>query len=179
MAVHGTHQILANLDRVPPALERELQAELDVSAQFLVRSMRARVRKFRSLLLAGIHARATEPFVRDVGPTANYAGPQEEGIKPGGRGLPRFNDPAAADVIAWLRTKAFAGRSSPRRNAMSAVRANLELRDRYEGLAWHIRHKGMKAAPYVLPAFQELERPLRKRLELAAERGLAAGSNPA
>lgn len=179
MTVQGLPAVLAAMHQVPVALERELVAELDVSAQHLVLNMRARARKYRTLLALGVRPEAPDKFMREIGPTADYAVPQEEGIRPGGRGLPRYSDPAAADIVGWLSSKAFAGRAEPRRNSMAAVRADLELRDRYQGLAWHIRHKGVKPGPFVLPAFQELERPLRRRLEAAAERGLAGAGGAA
>jgi hypothetical protein len=94
-------------------------------------------------------------------------------VRPGCKGLPRFSDPEAADSVAWLRTKAFTGRSAPRPNSMAAVRRDLELRDRYEGLAWHIRHKGVKASPFIAPALAELESVIRVRLQAAAERAIA------
>lgn len=170
--VLGTSRVTLAMQRMAPAMEAEMAGELDVLARMVERRMRQLAPKFRSLLAVGIRVASPEPLVRDIGPTASYAGAQEDGIKPGGKGLPRFSDPASADVVGWLRTKAFSGRQV-RKNTMAAVRANLELRDRYEGLAWHIRHKGIKARPFVKPAFDALEPVIRVRLAAAAERALA------
>ena len=170
--VQGTPGVLLAMRQVPAAFEQEMGAELDVSASLLERNMRQRARKWRTLLAMSVRVQSPEPLVRDIGPTADYAAPQEEGVRPGGKGLPKYSDPAAADIVAWLRTQAFRGRPRVRRNTMAAVRADLELRDRYEGLAWHIRHKGVKPGPFVKPAFDELQGLIRRRLERAGERAL-------
>jgi hypothetical protein len=49
-----------------------------------------------------------------------------------------------------------------------------ELRDRYEGLAWHVRHFGVKAHPFVEPTAKEMEPVVLRRLDLAVRRVLAA-----
>ena len=55
-----------------------------------------------------------------------------------------------------------------------SVRENLELRDRYQGLAWHVRHKGIKPHPFAAPTLDMMERAFPARLELAARRYLAS-----
>ena len=57
-------------------------------------------------------------------------------------------------------------------------RENLELRDRYQGLAWHVRHKGIKAHPFAAPTLAMMERTFPARLELAARRYLASAQPP-
>lgn len=177
--LQGGARLVLRMQQMTPAMERELGAELDVVSELVARRQRFLAPKFRSLLATGIRVDRTAPLERDIGPTAEYAAAQEEGVKPGGKGLPRFFDPASADIVAWLKTKVFAGRASPRKNSMAAVRANLELRDRYEGLAWHIRHKGVKPKPHVKPALDQLESVIRLRLEGAAQRAIAQGSQAA
>ncbi|HYE71574.1 MAG TPA: hypothetical protein VD932_08645 [Aquabacterium sp.] len=175
--VQGESRVLAAMRQTPADFEREMVGELDASAQLLARRMTARVRRFRSFLGNSVHVRSPEPLVREIGPGMEYALPQEEGVKAGGKGLPKFSDPAAADIVAWLRFRAFSGQRSARRNSMAAVRQDLELRDRYEGLAWHIRHKGVKPGPFVKPAFDELAPAIEQRLRAAGERALQrAGS---
>jgi len=175
--VLGTSGVMLAMRQVSAATEHELAGELDALGQLVARRMRAKATKFRSLMAISVAMSKPEPLVRDIGPTVSYAAAQEEGVRPGGKGLPKFGDPEAADIVAWLRTKAFSGRSAPRPNSMAAVRADLELRDRYEGLAWHIRHHGVKASPFVAPALSELEGVIHVRLQAAAERALQqAGS---
>lgn len=160
--------VVLRMQRVPPDMERALTAELDALAQIAARYMRNAVPKWRSQLVNSVHV-AEGPAERRIGPATEYAEAVDQGVKPGGKGLPRFHDPAAADIIAWLKSKAFAGRSAQRKGSMAAVRANLELRDRYEGLAWHIRHKGVKAQPYMEPTLRFIEPKVLPRLQAAAE----------
>ncbi|MGE4241721.1 hypothetical protein [Ramlibacter sp.] len=164
----GESRLVMAMRQIPEATEKELDAELDVCAQLVARRARFKARKFRTLLANGIQVSTPTKLVHEIAPSANYAVPQEEGVKPGGKGLPRFSDPEAADIIAWLRTTAFRGQAKPRANSMAAVRRELELRDRYEGLAWHIRHKGVKPGPYMKPAFDELAPVIASRLQAAA-----------
>jgi hypothetical protein len=170
--VLGTSRVILAMRQVPVATEHELAGELDALGQLVARRMRFKARKFRTLMTNSVTVQSPEPLVREIGPSVGYAEAQEEGVRPGGKGLPRFSDPESADIVAWLRTKAFSGRSTPRRNSMAAVRRDLELRDRYEGLAWHIRHKGVKPGPFVKPALDELEPVIRVRLQAAAERAI-------
>jgi hypothetical protein len=171
--VLGTSGVILAMRQVPQATEHELAGELDALGQLVMNRMRRKARKFRSLMAISIAMAKPEPLAREIGPTVGYAAAQEEGVRPGGKGLPKFGDPDAADIVAWLRSKAFSGRSAPRRNSMAAVRRDLELRDRYEGLAWHIRHKGVKAGPFIKPALDELEHVIRVRLQAAGERAIA------
>lgn len=173
-AVGGTHQVVFALLQHGEDMERGLDAEMDVIAGLATRAMQRNVAKFRSTLWESIDASAPEPLVREVRPGVDYAGVVEDGVKPGGKGLPRFLDPAAKGIVDWLQSKAFAGQGRARKNSMAAVMRNLELRDRYEGLAWHIRHKGTKAQPFVAPTAQEMEDVMRRRLDLAGRRVLAA-----
>jgi hypothetical protein len=177
--VLGTSRVILAMRQVPAATEHELAGELDALGQLVARRMRAKARKFRTLMTNSVTVQSPEPLVREIGPTVGYADAQEEGVRPGGKGLPKFSDPAAADIIAWLRTKAFSGRARARPNSMAAVRADLELRDRYEGLAWHIRHKGVKPGPFIKSALDELEPVIRVRLQAAAERALAQSGSAA
>lgn len=176
--VHGIPGLMDAMRRHPGELEREMEGELDVCAQLLGRAMSRRAPKYRSLLALSVRIQSPEPLTRDIGPTASYAGAQEEGVKPGGKGLPRFFDPAAEDIKGWLEKRISGGRRAPRRFSAAAQTANLELRDRYEGLAWHIRHHGVKASPFIEPAFDDQAPSIEKRLIAAAQRAvkLAGGA---
>jgi hypothetical protein len=174
----ATQAVVLRMERFPPELERALVGELEALAQIAARYMRNAVPKWRSQLVNSVHV-AEGPLERRVGPATDYAEAADQGVKPGGKGLPRFHDPAAADIIAWLKTKAFAGRSAPRKGSMAAVRANLELRDRYEGLAWHIRHKGVKGTPFMEPTLRFIEPKVLPRLQAAGEAALKAAGTGA
>lgn len=178
MASVDARQVVGALESLESETERALVTELDVLAQLFARRMKLTVKKFRSETANSINVQAPSPLVREIKPGTAHAQYLEDGVKPGGKGLPRFFDPASASIVAWLKTKAFSGRSTPRKFSKGAQVANLELRDRYEGLAWHIRHKGVKASPFVGPTFRALEPTARVRL-LAAVQAVARSSGAA
>lgn len=158
-------------------MERELVAELDVMAQIAARRMRELAPKALSTLTNSIVVSAPEPMVREVRPGVAYAPFVEDGVKPGGKGLPRYFDGAASSIVGWLERKAFAGQARVRKGTGKFTARELELRDRYEGLAWSIRRYGTKAKPFVAPTVREMEGAFPRRMDLAVRRVLArAGS---
>jgi hypothetical protein len=175
MATASTpQQLRASITAEGEGLTRALVDELARLAQETARLMKNRAPKWRTTLTNSIHAEEVSPFEWHVRPGVEYAQAVEDGVKPGGKGLPRWADPEAADIKAWLTSKAFAGRKRARRNSMKAVHEDLELRDRYEGLAWHVRHFGVKAQPYMRPTVEIMGRIFAPRLEQAARNYMAA-----
>lgn len=181
-SVTGTHRIAFALREHGQDVERELGSELDVIAQMATDFMRRLVPKHENYLLNSIKWSSPDAMTREVRPGVDYAPYVEDGIKPGGKGLPRFADPKSKNIVDWLESKNPSGFMGPhrkerkrvRKNSMSAVYANLELRDRYEGLAWHVRHFGVKAQPFVEPTAKAMEPVVLRRLDLAVRRALAA-----
>lgn len=171
-----TRKLEVSLAALGPDTENALVAELNTVAQLFARGMKLRAAKYRSMLANSINVHETGPLMREIKPGAAYALAQEKGVKPGGKGLPRFFDPASAGIVEWLRGQAFRGRARPRRFSGAAMAQNRELRDRYEGLAWHIRHKGVKATPFVEPTFRALEPVARVRLIAAAQAAMKASA---
>ena len=172
--------VTTNIRQVTIALRSEGEGllnavvdELARLAQEAVNFMRMQAPKWRSTLTNSIRADKVSDHEWSIGPGVDYGRAVEEGRGPG-KGLPRWGDPAAADIVAWLTTKVFAGRRRAKRTSMKAVNENLELRDRYQGLAWHVRHKGIKAHPFAAPTLDMMERAFPARLELAARRYLAS-----
>ena len=172
--------VTTNIRQVTIALRSEGEGllnavvdELARLAQEAVNFMRMQAPKWRSTLTNSIRADKVSDHEWSIGPGVDYGRAVEEGRGPG-KGLPRWGDPAAADIVAWLTTKVFAGRRRAKRTSMKAVNENLELRDRYQGLAWHVRHKGIKAHPFAAPTLDMMQRAFPARLELAARRYLAA-----
>ena len=172
--------VTTNIRQVTIALRAEGEGlltamvdELSKLAQEAVNFMRMQAPKWRSTLTNSIRADKVSDHEWSIGPGVDYGRAVEEGRGPG-KGLPRWGDPAAADIVAWLTTKVFAGRRRAKRTSMKAVNENLELRDRYQGLAWHVRHKGIKAHPFAAPTLDMMERAFPARLELAARRYLAS-----
>lgn len=173
MATTNVREVTVALRSDGEGLLNALVDEWARLAQEAVNFMRRAAPKWRSTLTNSIRADKVSPYEWDIGPGVTYAPAVEEGRGPG-KGLPRWNDPAAADIVAWLSTKVFAGRRRARRTSMKAVHENLELRDRYQGLAWHVRQKGIKAHPFAAPTLAMMERTFPARLELAARRFLAS-----
>lgn len=172
-ATDNIQQVTLSIQAQGEGLVRALVDELARLAQEAVRFMRQKAPKWRSTLTNSVHAEQVSDVEWLVRPGVDYAEAVEEGRKPG-KGLPRWSDPAAADIVAWLTTKAFAGRRRARRNSMKVVRENLELRDRYQGLVWHVRHFGIKASPFVAPTVEHMRQFFPQRMSLAARRYLAA-----
>lgn len=172
MATTNIREVTIAMRAEGEGLLNALVDELSKLAQEAVNFMRRAAPKWRSTLTNSIRADKVSAYEWDIGPGVTYAPAVEEGRGPG-KGLPRWNDPAAADIVAWLSTKVFAGRRRAKRTSMKAVNENLELRDRYQGLAWHVRHKGIKAHPFAAPTLDMMERTFPARLELAARRFLA------
>lgn len=173
MATSNVHVVSAQMRAQGAGLEQALSAELADIAQHAAVLMKNRAPKFRSMLTNSIHAEKTGELEWSVGPGVAYALPVEEGRKPG-KGLPRWSDPEAADIKAWLTSKAFAGRRRARKNTTGALQENLELRDRYEGLSWHVRHFGVKAQPFVGPVAEQMQRIFPARMEQAGREFLAS-----
>lgn len=173
--VSGTHEVVFALREHGADMERGIADEMAVLAQLAVRTMRRFAAKgISSALVNSVKADPVEPMTYDIGPHTAYAGYVEDGVKPGGKGLPRFFDPSSKSIVDWLQRTAFVGRHKAGMATRALQSAELELRDRYEGLAWHVRHKGVKAQPFVEPTAREMEPIVLNRLSLAVRRVLAA-----
>lgn len=158
-------------------VEREVVTEMHTIADLAAQMMRRLSAKNKSTLVQSILPTKVDAMTWDVGPHVDYARFVEDGVNPGGKGLPRFLDPQARSIVDWLQKRAFSGKGRVRKNSMAAVHRNLELRDRYEGLAWHIRHFGVKAQPFVAPTADAMAPIMLSRLDLAVRRALGARTN--
>lgn len=174
--VANTRQIAFALREHGQDVEKAVGDELAVVAQLAVRKMQQLVPKAQSTLWKSIDLRKVDASTYDIRPTVNYGEFVEFGVKPGGKGLPRFFDPASGNIVAWLRTKAFSGQHKGRMGSRALQSQQTELRDRYEGLAWHIRHFGVKPQPFVAPTADAMETIMPIRLEQAVRRALTARS---
>lgn len=173
MATTNVRQVTVALRSDGEGLVTALVVELERLAQEAVVFMKrqAPTGKFGTLVQS-IKPDKVSDYEWSIGPNVDYGRAVEEGRGPG-KGLPRWSDPAAANIVAWLEGKVFAGRRRARRTSMKAMNEKQELRDRYQGLAWHVRHKGIKAHPFAAPTLDMMERAFPGRLELAARRFLA------
>lgn len=177
-ATTNVHEVMYALRQHGEDVERGVSDELDVLAQLIARRMKQLAPKFRSELTNSIHVDKPDAMTREIRPGVAYAGVLEDGIKPGGKGLPRFFDPASHNVQEWLMAAPPKSGTAFDRRATRGSRvfqaAMLSLRDRYEGLAFHIRKFGMQAHPFVEPTAREMEPEVLRRLDLAVRRVLAA-----
>lgn len=154
---HNAFEVAARFRAMGPNARAAALREFSVWVQKVVRTMRSKAPKFQSELTNSVHAESRGELEALVAPGVSYSLARETGTRPGG--LPRFNDPAAAPILAWLQSKAFAGQRSPRRGSAAFTARELELRDRYQGLAWHVRRHGTQATPYVRPTAEEVAGP--------------------
>lgn len=177
-AVSGVHRVVFALREHGEDMEREMGRELDVLAQMAARTMRRLAAKGASSALVNSikvdEVQSAGVMTREIGPHVGYGWYVEHGVKRGGKGLPRFFDPASKSVVDWLKATAFSGQHKGRMGSRALQSQELELRDRYEGLAWHVRHFGVRAQPFVKPTAQEMEPLVLRRLDLAVRRVLAA-----
>jgi hypothetical protein len=173
--VSGVHQVVFALREHGADMDRGVQDELAVIAQLGVRTMRQKAAKGpTSNLVNSVKADQVEPAAWEIGPHVNYAEAVETGVPAGKKGLPRYFDPQSKSIVDWLKSTAFPGQHKGGMGTKALQDQETELRDRYEGLAWHVRHFGVKAHPFVKPTADEMEPVLLKRLELAVRRVLAA-----
>lgn len=176
--VNNAHQIVVALQQHGQDMEREIGDELKTLAGMIANRMRKLAPKgSESTLTQSIKQNPIDRFTWEIGPNVDYAAYVEYGVKPGGKGLPRFFDPASASIVDWLQSHprggGFVKKAAPRGSKVFQA-AMLDLRDRYEGLAWHVRHFGVKAKPFVEPTAREMEPVVLQRLNLAVRRVLAA-----
>lgn len=168
--VLNVHQIVFALEQHGRDMEAAVQAELDVLASMANARMRRMAPKFQSHLVDSIQVSTPEPMVREIRPGIEYSAAVEFGVKPGGKGLPKWAK-APQSMLEWL--QASSTTAGPRTG--SRLRdESLGLRDRYEGLAWHIRHHGVKPQPFVAPVHEEMKPIVLSRMDLAVRRVLAA-----
>lgn len=160
--------------QLPTRVEEALRVELDDLSQLMARRLRMTAPKWRTTLTNSVHVNSPEPLTREIAPAVAYARAVEDGVAPGGKGLPRFFDPASRSIVEWLQSKAFGSARKPRKGSLKFTAMELELRDRYEGLAWHVRHKGTKAKPFVKPNFDQLEPTMRVRLIATVQQAMRA-----
>lgn len=175
-SITNAREISIQLEASGADVERAVQDELARIAQTAVRTMQRLAPKSRSQLAVSVQSTKVDDNTHDIGPTADHAPYVERGVKPGGKGLPRFFDPASASIVDWLRSHPKGGGVAKRAAAFASAAfraANLALRDRYEGLALSIKARGVKAQPFVEPTLAQIEPEAIRRVGLAVRRALA------
>lgn len=167
---HNVHQVAHRIEARGPAVQREVTEALTVQAALMADAVRRRAPTFRSTLLQSVNVSAPSPFRREITVGVNYGVYVEQG-RPPGKGLPYFDSPEAASLIAWLENKA-GGPATRKRDEASHQDA---LRDLYVGWSRHVKRFGIRAKPFMKPAFDEHVGGVALALREAVERGLAAG----
>lgn len=181
----SARRIVVALQEHGADMEKGISDELMVLASMTANTMRKLVAPKGGIgtLLESIRQKQINPLEWEIGPNVNYAGFIEDGVKPGGKGLPPFSSGASQSVRSYLartppskfvgpppqKTKRKPRKGSPAFNAAAAA-----LRGRYHGLALHIRNHGLKAQPFVEPTARAMEPVVLERLGLAVRRVLAA-----
>lgn len=155
----------------------EMAGELRTLAGKIESRMRLASPKFRSLLANSVRADEVSVFEWFVGPHTDYAKWVEGGRKPG-KALPRFFDPAAAQIVAWLEAHPRGGGTfkRPRKGTKAAVQHELQLRDRYMALSRYVKRRGIKAQPFVAETAAEYRDIVPRDLAAAVQRGLQRGA---
>lgn len=172
---HNAHEIALRLDGHGAAMERELWAEMARIAQEAARKMRDLAPKWRSELVNSITVSMPAPLTWEIRPGVEHGLYREKGQRPG-KHLPRFFDPAAKPIVDWLASKAFAGVRRAKVGSRKFQSRELELRDRYMGLSWHVKHKGLRAQPFVEPVAVDVQRTAPQRLEAVVAKALSAAN---
>lgn len=164
MLTHNAHEVSLSLELHGSEMEREVWAEMARIAQEAARKMRDLAPKWRSELVNSITVTMPAPNTWEIRPGAEHGLYREKGQRPG-KHLPRFFDPAAKSIVDWLASKAFTGRRRASKGSRAFTNRELELRDRYMGLSWHVFHEGLRAQPFVEPVAVVLERTAPQRIE--------------
>jgi hypothetical protein len=172
MLTHNAHELAVSLEAHGAEAEREVWALASRLAQEAARRMRELAPKDLSTLANSISVSQPQPNTWEIRPGVDYALYRETGTRPG-KHLPRFFDPAAKPIVDWLARKAFAGLKRVRKGSKAATGRELQLRDRYMGLSWHVKHKGTKATPFVAPTAREFEAIVPQRVEALVARLVA------
>lgn len=166
----NAHQVATRIEARGPAVEREVIAALDRQGQEMARAVRRHAPTWRSTLVNSVHVAVPSPFRREISVGVNYGVYVEHG-RPAGKGLPYFDSPQAGPLIAWL--ESHAGGPATRKGDKASHQD--ALRDLYVGWSINVKRFGIRAQPFVKPAFDERVAGVALALRQAVARGLAAG----
>lgn len=167
----STRQVVASIRFKGEGVEQHVAAAMSRLAGEAARAMRSNAPKYQSTLTDSIKADVVTPLHYVVGAHVAHAAAVELGRKPG-KALPRFFDPAAADVVKWLETKAFAGVRKPKSGSKKFTLREMELRYRYLGLSRKVKAKGIAAQPFAQPVVDGLKRTMPQRVGEAVRAAL-------
>jgi hypothetical protein len=174
---HNAHELAARYAARAQRVEGATRDALAVQAQKVARALRARVAVgAEGETQQSINVRDTGPMEKTIAPGTAHAWFIEHGVKPGGKGLPRFDGGEDGSIVRWLITKVFRGSG---RGSAAYEKIVTLLRDRYYGLAAHIRKHGVKAQPFVEPTAREMAAPVALALRQAVMAAMTDGDSGA
>lgn len=143
-------------EKAPKVMRSTLDRYLNRAAMEMVRGAQDEIQAngsmFRSLLVQSMHSRTPAVLARDVLSGMHYAYYVEHGSKPGGA-------PPKDEAMEWLRIR-------------HGVPKN-ELEHRAFLLRKHIFHHGMKAKPFMQPAFDKKSDRLTELIREGVYKGVA------
>jgi hypothetical protein len=180
MSSAAPNEIRINLEAVGADVMQAVGLEMAVQAQMIAKTMQRHAPKFRSTLWKTIAVHQDGPLAYEIKPGVAYAGYVENGVKPGGKGLPKFNP--NNDMAQWLQgqnASRFVGphplvrKRAPRTGSKAFLAVQKVLKDRYYGMSAHIRRYGIKAQPFVAPTMAEAAPLALARIDAAVRRVLA------
>lgn len=167
------------LRRARDAVRAELRRELTVQTERAAAVMRVEAPKFRSTLAGSVRIQRISDDEIIVRPQTDYAAWVVHGRKPG-KGLPRFFDPRAAGIVAWLESKLQAVRRSTnplyrtaRRGSARFTAEELDLRDRYFMLSRAIKAHGIAPNNFPRRTLEKVQPGFNIAMVAALRRGLA------
>lgn len=187
MTVHNARAIAVALHAHGEDVQQSVAASLSRLAQEAARDMRRRAPKFQTELTNSIKTTFVDQTHYRIDVGVDYGAAVDKGRKPG-KGLPRFFDPAAAGVVAWLERNrsqhwaSFAGplargqrrfAKRPKPGSKRFTEQELDLRDRYFALSRKVKFKGIKAQPFFTPVVDELERAMPQLLAETVQAAVA------
>lgn len=179
---HNANQVARRYRNVQQAVKAELVGELAGLAAEVAARMRLEAPKFRSTMANSVRVEQRGALSYFVGPGVDYALRVDKGRKPG-KGLPRFHDPQAASLLAWLEANPkVAGDTGPvkprtrraRVGSMRRMADELALKDRYMAFSRHVKAHGLKANPFVRRTADAFRSEAPQRLAAAVRRGVQA-----
>lgn len=165
---HNSFRVAQRIEARGVRVEAEVRAALSDQADMMARAVRRRAPSWRSILLQSINVAVTGEYSREISVGVNYGAYVEHG-RPPGKGLPHYDSPEAASLIAWLEKKA-GGPATRKSEKESHEKA---LRDIYVGWSRKVKRSGIEAKPFVKPAFEERVNGVALALRKAVAKGLA------
>ena len=150
-----SQQVRRAFEVAPELATRAIGQAIRTGVNRIARDARRRAPKADSTLTNSIIGRMVNPLTGEVSPGVAYARMVEEGTGPGG-------NPPLRSMLDWIQVK----RITPRDPSLSPLGLALVI-------ARSIAEKGTPAQPYLIPAFEQNQPDLARRVDQAVDQVLA------